>query len=494
MIKEECGLFGIFAWQQDKYIQDNIANISYYALYALQHRGQEGAGIAVNAGGNISARRDIGLVSEVFNPETLKGLGRSGGGEISIAHVRYGTTGSGRRANLQPIVIKHIKGSMALSHNGNLTNAALLRQKLELAGNIFHSTSDTEVIMYAITQERLRAASIEDALCNAMEILEGAYSIVMMSRRKLIAARDPNGFRPLCMGKLKGSVVFASESCALHAIGAEFVRDIEPGEIVVVNNRASGGIVAANNPSGGVNIYSNKRHCGKKSSLCVFEYIYFARPDSLIDGVSVHEARIRAGEILAQVHPAPDADVVIGVPDSGLDSALGFSRASGVPFDFGFLKNKYIGRTFIAPSQKERESSVRIKLNTIDGVVQGKSVVIIDDSIVRGTTSMNIVRLLRNAGARKIHFRLSCPPFLYPCYFGTDIDTSENLIAYKHTLFQIRDIIGADTLEYLPIEALKTITRGCRLGLCDACFSGVYPVDISNAQQKDKFEQEIDSD
>jgi len=484
MIKEECGLFGLFADLQDKYVQENIANISYYALYALQHRGQEGAGIAINADGNISARRDIGLVSEVFGGGSLKSLGRAGGGEISIAHVRYGTTGSGRRANLQPVVIKHIKGSMTLAHNGNLTNAAALRRKLELAGNIFHSTSDTEVIMYAITQERLKAASIENALCSAMDILEGAYSIVMMSRCKLIAARDPNGFRPLCIGRLKGSVVFASESCALNAVGADFIRDIEPGEIVVAGRGASGS----------VNIQSIRKHCGRKSSLCVFEYIYFARPDSMIDGVSVHKARVRAGEILAGVCPAPDADVVIGVPDSGLDAALGFSRRSGIPFDFGFLKNKYIGRTFIAPDREQRENNVRIKLNPIAGVVKDKSIVIIDDSIVRGTTSMNIVRLLRNAGARKIHFRLSCPPFLYPCYFGTDIDTSENLIAYKHTLFEIRDMIGADTLEYLPLEALKSITEGCRLELCDACFSGCYPVDISNARKKNAFEQEIDSD
>ncbi|MDR3324488.1 MAG: amidophosphoribosyltransferase [Spirochaetaceae bacterium] len=478
MIHEECGLLGIYAAKQDQAVHDDMANLCYAGLYALQHRGQESAGIALNTNGHITNRRDVGLVSEVFNEDSLKNLGDKGAAEIAIAHVRYATTGAGRRSNAQPIVIKHIKGSMALGHNGNLTNAARLRRTLELSGNIFHSTSDTEVIMYTITHERLKVQSIERALSNAMNTLRGAYSIVMMSRRKLIAARDPNGFRPLCIGKIGESIVFASESCALNAIGAEFIRDVRPGEIVVVSDDGMESIAD---------------HCGAASSLCVFEYIYFARPDSVIDGVSVHKARLRAGEMLAEEHPAR-ADVVIGVPDSGLDAALGFARASGIPYDFGFLKNKYIGRTFIAPNQQQRELSVRIKLNPIADAVKGKRVVIVDDSIVRGTTSMKIIRLLRAAGATEVHMRLSCPPFLYPCYFGTDVDTSENLIAYKHTLFEIRDIIGADSLGYLSKEALRNITEGCHCSLCDACFSGVYPVDISSAQIKSQFEQDIDAD
>jgi amidophosphoribosyltransferase len=478
MPREECGLFGVFAGEQNADIRNNIAGFCYTGLYALQHRGQESAGIAVNAKGVITNRRDLGLVGEIFQEKTLRNLGDNGGGEIAIAHVRYATTGAGRRSNAQPLVIKHIKGSMALAHNGNLTNAAELRETLELGGNIFHSTSDTEVIMYTITHERLSASSIERALSKAMTTLHGAYSIVMMSRRKLIAARDPNGFRPLCMGKIGPSIFFASESCALNAIGAQFIRDVRPGEIITVSEEG---------------IESITDHCEKKSSLCVFEYIYFARPDSIIDGVSVHSARLRAGEILAKEHPA-EADVVIGVPDSGLDAALGFARSSGIPYDFGFLKNKYIGRTFIAPSQKQRETGVRLKLNPIADAVAGKRVIIIDDSIVRGTTSMQIIRLLRDSGATEVHLRLSCPPFLYPCYFGTDIDTSENLIAYKHTLFEIRDMLGADSLGYLSKEALVQITSGCLCGLCDACFSGNYPVDISGVRPKSQFEQDIDTD
>ncbi|GHU40105.1 amidophosphoribosyltransferase [Spirochaetia bacterium] len=477
MIHEECGLFGIYANGEEE-ARQAIAHLCYTGLYALQHRGQESAGIAVNSNGVITSRRDVGLVSDVFTPESIGALGENGGGEIAVAHVRYATTGAKRRANAQPLVVKHIKGSLALAHNGNLTNAVELRKTQELGGSIFQSSSDTEVITHTIIQQRLKSSSIEEAVEKAMSYLEGAFSLVLMSRRKLIACRDPNGFRPLCMGKLGKAVVFASESCAFNSIGAEFVRDLKAGEIVIAGEDGIKSITA---------------HCGKKSSLCVFEYVYFARPDSVIDGVSVHDARVRAGEILAKEHPA-NADVVIGVPDSGLDAALGYSRASGIPFDFGFLKNKYIGRTFIAPNQRDRENSVRIKLNPIAQAVKDKSVVIVDDSIVRGTTSLKIIKMLRESGAKEVHMRLSCPAFLYPCYFGTDIDTSENLIAYRHTLYEIRDIIGADSLGYLSIDALSEITKGCASGLCDACFSGNYPVDVSGAQLKTQFEQDIDTD
>jgi amidophosphoribosyltransferase len=414
----------------------------------------------------------------VFKPKDLKRLGNRGAGEIAVAHVRYATTGNKRRYNAQPLVVKHIKGSLALGHNGNLTNAAALRKELELQGGIFYSSSDTEVIVHTIINARLSTNSIENAVEAAYSKLRGAFSLVLMSRRKLIACRDPNGFRPLCIGKLGKSIVFASESCALGAVGAEFVRDVAPGEIVVVDGEGMRNITT---------------RCNAKSSLCVFEYVYFARPDSVIDGVSVHEVRVRSGETLAKEHPV-DADIVIGVPDSGMDAALGYSRASGIPYDIGLIKSKYVGRTFINPNQRLREISVRIKLNPIRSVINGKRVVIVDDSIVRGTTSRWIIELLRGAGAKEVHMRLSCPPFKYPCYFGTDIDTHEKLIAHHHELYEICEIIGADTLGYLSIEALSKVADGCTSSLCRACFSGEYPVDISGVQLKAEFEYDIDTD
>ena len=468
-LHEECGVYGIYDKSGD--VGDVVA-ATYYGLYALQHRGQESCGIAINDDGVISKHRDIGLVNEVFTKEVLASLPQ---GQMSLGHCRYATTGTRNRANAQPLVIRHIKGTMALAHNGNLTNAAELREEIELGGGIFHATSDTEVIAYTITKERLTAPSIEAAVVAAMNHLKGAYSLVVMSPRKLIAARDPLGFRPLCMGRLGESVIFASESCALDAIGATFERDIEPGEVVVVSEKG---------------IESNKTHCGKGSALCIFEYIYFARPDSVIEGSCVHQARQRAGAFLALEHPV-QADVVIGVPDSGLDAALGFSKQSGIPYDIGFLKNKYIGRTFIAPSQKQRENDVRIKLNPIASAVRGKRVVLIDDSIVRGTTSLKIVKLLREAGATEVHMRLSSPPFLYPCYFGTDIDSSENLIAYKHTVDEIAKMIDVDSLGFLSLEALPKLAENTHCGFCDGCFTGKYPVEPPVQTEKDKFETKL---
>ncbi|MGD9559266.1 MAG: amidophosphoribosyltransferase [Oscillospiraceae bacterium] len=468
--REECGVFGVY----DRGEVENIVGLCYYGLYALQHRGQESCGIAVNDNGVVTAYRDLGLVNEVFTKEALATLGD---GQIAMGHVRYATTGTRRRSNAQPLVINHIKGSMTLAHNGNLTNAAELREAQELRGAIFHTSSDTEVIAYTITQQRLSTPSIEQAVDAAMDHLKGAYSIVLMSPRKLIAARDPMGFRPLCMGQIGESVVFASESCALNAVGARFVRDIEPGEIVVAT------------PTG---VESIRTHCNKASSLCVFEYVYFARPDSVVDGASVHEARVRAGLALAEEYPI-DADVVIGVPDSGLDAALGYARGSGIPYGIGFLKNKYIGRTFIAPTQSQRENDVRIKLNPIAATVAGKRVVMVDDSIVRGTTSLKIIKLLREAGAKEVHMLLSCPPFLYPCYFGTDIDSRENLIAYNHTVDEIRAIIGADSLGYLSIEALSDLAPTCKRGFCNGCFTGNYPVAPPARSQKSKFEKKLPS-
>lgn len=467
-LHEECGVFGIFSRGE---VQD-VVGLTYFGLYALQHRGQESCGIAVNDDGVIVSYRDLGLVNEVFNDAVSKSLGT---GQMAMGHVRYATTGKRRRSNAQPLVINHIKGTMTLAHNGSLTNAAELREEQELRGGIFHSTGDAEVIAYTITQERLTASSIEQAVNGAMGRLKGAYSLVLMSPRKMIAARDPNGFRPLCMGNIGETILFASESCALGAVGATFIRDIEPGEIVVVTDDG---------------IESIRDHCGQKSSLCVFEFVYFARPDSIVDGASVHMARVRAGQALAKEFPI-DADVVIGVPDSGLDAALGYSRESGIPYGIGFLKNKYIGRTFIAPSQGQRENDVRIKLNPIKATVSGKRVIMVDDSIVRGTTSLKIIKLLREAGAKEVHMLLSCPPFLYPCYFGTDIDSCEKLIAHNHTIPEICEIIGADSLGFLSIEALGAVAQECELGYCDGCFTGKYPVQPPERSQQIKFEQKL---
>lgn len=469
-IHEECGVFAAY----DRSGAENVVNLCYHGLYALQHRGQESCGIAVNDEGLITHHRDLGLVNDVFTAERLHSLGS---GQMALAHVQYSASATTRRSNAQPLVVNHIKGTMALAHNGSLTNAAELREEQELRGGIFHSTSDTEVIAYTITQQRLHAPSIERAVEEAMHKLAGAYSLVLMSPRKLIAARDPMGFRPLCMGRLGECILFASESCAFNAIGATFIRDIAPGEIVVVTAD---------------DIHSITTHCGKGSSLCVFEYVYFARPDSVIDGASVHMARVRSGEYLAKEYPI-DADVVIGVPDSGLDAALGYARASGIPYGMGFLKNKYIARTFISPTQAQRENHVRIKLNPIAATVAGKRVIMVDDSIVRGTTALKIIKLLREAGAKEVHILLSCPPFLYPCYFGTDIESCEDLIAHNHTIEEIRSIIGADSLGYLSIQALEDLAVGCHLGFCTGCFTGRYPVATPARCQQVKFDRKLPS-
>ena len=394
-IHEECGLFGIALKKKKK-----IAYDAYYALYALQHRGQEGAGIAISNDGVISLHKDAGLVNEVFTPQVLRGMSE---GERAVAHVRYSTTGADKRLNAQPLMINHLKGRMAIAHNGNLTNDRELREELERKGSIFHTTSDTEVIAYTITKHRLTSSSLEEAVSKTMDDIKGAFSLLLMSPSKLIAARDPWGFRPLCMGSYEGGYVFSSESCAFDAIGAEFIRDVEPGEIITVHEDGT--------------ITEDKSHTKKeRKSLCVFEFIYFARPDSIIDGSSVQNARQRAGAFLALESPV-QADIVIGVPDSGIEAALGYARQSGIPYGIGLIKNKYIGRTFISPGQESRENSVRIKLSPVRSAVDGKRVILVDDSIVRGTTSKRIVKLLRDAGAKEVHFMSSAPKFLYPCYF-----------------------------------------------------------------------------
>lgn len=467
-LREECGIFGIYSHEEC-----DVASYCYYGSCSLQHRGQESAGIVVNRNGLLHCFKDAGLVNDVFTKEAISSLGQ---GTMALSHVRYGTSGINPRQNAQPIVVNHVKGLLAMAHNGALSNAGDLREMLELEGSIFHMTSDSEVIAHVIIRERLKCGSIEQALCNAMPRLEGAYSLIIMSSTKLIAARDPHGFRPLCMGELEGKTIFASESCALDSIGATFIRDIEPGEIVIVDKKG---------------IRSDKTHVGACSHHhCVFEYLYFARPDSNIDGTSVHDARVRAGEFLAKEHPV-DADVVIGVPDSGLDAAIGYSKASGIPFEIGFIKNKYIGRTFIQPTQGQREMQVRIKLNPVPSVVKGKRVVMIDDSIVRGTTCGRIVNLLRAAGATEVHMRSSAPPFKHPCYFGVDIDSSDKLIANNHTIDEIRKIINADSLGYLSVDSVTKICDATE-GFCTACFSGEYPCKPPANQAKSFFERGID--
>lgn len=449
-MKEKCGVFGIKSKAEKP-----LAHAVYYGLYALQHRGQESAGIVVNHDRELFSHKDLGLVSEVFSKETLEKLPK---GNIAIGHVRYGTTGGTLRINCQPIEVHHHKGNLALAHNGNLSNAVKLRKELEESGAIFHTTSDTEVIAYLITRHRLKEKSIEDAVSKAMYDIEGAYSLVITSPAKMMAVRDPYGFRPLCYGVTSdGDHVIASESCALYAAGAEWVRDLEPGEILVFDEKG---------------VTSRKEHCGKVSKrICIFEYIYFARPDSRIDGISVHGSRLKLGTLLAKSSPV-DADVVIGVPDSGLDAALGYSKESGIPYGIGLIKNKYIGRTFISPGQENRLDKVRIKLSPVRSEVEGRRVVLIDDSIVRGTTIGQIVRMLKEAGTKEVHVKSSAPPFLHPCFYGTDIDSEENLIACHYSVDEICKMIGADSLSYLRLDDLKEITGDNNF--CAACFDGVY--------------------
>ena len=453
-LHEECGVFGIYG---DGTV--NPAYACYNGLLALQHRGQESCGIAVSDCGVINSHKNMGLVTEVFNNSILDSLD----GQMAVSHVRYSTAGGSVLENAQPLVMRYVKGTLAVAHNGNLTNAMEIRKELEERGAIFQTTIDSEVICYMIARERLKCHSVEMAVANAVKRIEGAYSLLVMSPSKMVAARDPHGFRPLCMGKINNSIVFASESAALDACGAEFIRDVEAGEIVVVDKT-------------GVRSIKPEKECNK--SLCVFEYIYFARSDSYIDGISVYESRKQAGRILAREFPV-EADMVIGVPESGIDAAIGYSEESGIPYEKGIVKNSYIGRTFIKPSQGERMKSVRIKLNPISDRIKGKRVVVIDDSIVRGTTIDRITNMLRDAGAKEVHMRISSPPFLWPCYYGTDIPSRGELIAVNHTIDEICKLSGADSLGYLPAKSLGEMLGNKNIGVCDACFSGKYPAPIT---------------
>ena len=469
-LREECGLFGIFSNETV-----DVAHTTYYGLFALQHRGQENCGIVVNDDGIFTSRKDVGLVEDVFDARSLNDLGM---GNMAVGHVRYGTTGTSTRANSQPMVVNHHKGRMAIAHNGNLVNASELRQELALEGSIFHSTNDTEVIAYIITKERIKSGSIEEAVEKSMDRLDGAYSLVIMSPSKMIAVRDKYGFRPLLYGQRDdGAFIVASETCALDAVNAKYIRDLKPGEIVVFSK------------DGVTSIESN---CNKAPhKICIFEYLYFARPDSDIEGVSVHEARMRAGACLAMEHPV-HADVVIGVPDSGISAAIGYAQQSGIPYGIGFIKNKYIGRTFIAPGQSNREDKVMIKLNVLRETVNGKRVVLVDDSIVRGTTIARIIKLVRDAGAKEIHVMSSAPPFMNPCYYGTDIDSRDKLIACKMSTEEIAKHVGADSVGYLDIDHLHMLLGTKKdEGYCHACFSGEYPTKEPITTVLDKFEHKI---
>lgn len=465
------GVFGIIGNERT-----NVASSVYYGLFALQHRGQESCGIVVNDDGLFNIKKDTGLVNDVFTHSDLDALGY---GTMAIGHVRYGTLGTKGVINAEPIVVNHMKGRLAIATAGKLVNATELKRELELQGMIFHTSSDAEIVSYVITKERISSKSIEEAVSRAMERFDGGLSLLLMSPQKIIATRDKYGFHPVCYGKREnGQYVVATETCALDTVGATFIRELLPGEIIVFSNDGT--------------VRSFKEHCGKApESLCVFEYIYTSRPDSIIAGCSVHEARKRAGALLAKAHPV-EADVVVGVPDSGLDAAIGYAEESKIPYGLGLIKNKYIGRTFIAPGQDVREDKVKIKLNPVSATVKGKRVVLVDDSIVRGTTCAKLVKLLKNAGAKEVHLRSSAPAYLNPCYYGTDVDSKESLIACNHTVEEIARITGADSLGYLRLEDVTELAEcGKCGGYCTACFDGKYPTRIPENLPDSKYDRKL---
>ncbi len=459
-IKEACGVFGVYDFDGN-----DVSRTIYYGLLSLQHRGQESCGMAVSNTNlnekNIVYYKDMGLVSQVFDKEKILALK----GNLGVGHVRYSTTGGSIKENAQPLSLNYIKGTMALAHNGNLINTKELREKLQKNGAIFHTTIDSEIIAYYIAKERVKSKSIEEAISKTMKIIKGAYSLIIASPKKLIGARDPYGFKPLCLGKKDNAYILSSETCALDAIGATFIRDIEPGEIVTITKDKVS------------SIKQNNHRLGR----CIFEYIYFAREDSYIDGVSVYNARIKSGEFLAE-DSLVEADIVIGVPNSGNTAAKGYARRANIPFAEAFVKNSYIGRTFIKPDQEERNIAVKLKLNVLREVVKDKRIILIDDSIVRGTTSKEIITLLKDAGAKEVHIRISSPPFLWPCYFGIDVPGRKELIASSHNKEEICKILGADSLEYLRIERLKEIVNN--LGICKGCFTGKYPMPIKKIKDR----------
>jgi amidophosphoribosyltransferase len=461
--KDECGVFGITC--PDGSV--DCTKMTYLGLYALQHRGQESAGIAAYDGEKVLCHKDMGLISDVFKGDTLENLK----GNVCVGHVRYSTTGASTINNAQPLVIKYKMGNIALAHNGNLINADVLRDLLEDGGAVFQTSIDSEVIANLIA--RYARKGLETAIQETMQAIKGSYALVIMADDKLIGVRDPQGIRPLCIGKIGGSFILSSESCAIDTVGGEFIRDVQPGEIVIIDKGE---------------LKSLKIQEEIKSSLCIFEYIYFARPDSVIDGISVYEARRNAGIRLAMEHPA-DADMVIAVPDSGTVAAIGYAEQSKIPYGEGLIKNKYVGRTFIKPDQQLRELAVQVKLNPLKRNVEGKRLVLVDDSIVRGTTSKKIVSLLRNAGAKEVHVRICSPLIKYPCYFGIDTPSRKQLIGSNYSLDEIREIIGADSLGYLSLEGLIQSTSLTNSNFCTGCFSGVYPMAVPREGNKYMFEK-----
>lgn len=471
-LHEECGVFGI-------YNQNGMdaVHLTYLGLYALQHRGQVSCGIAVNNDTHVDCYKELGTVPEVFHKKQLELLKKRGSGAMAIGHVRYSPDSVSAQVNSQPLVMHYVKGTMALASNGALVNAIALRKELEENGAIFQTNNSVEIVSYLLAKSRIRSGSVEQAMNETMDKLSGAYSLLIMTPRKLVACRDPQGFRPLCIGKVQDSYVVCSETCAIDSVGGEYIREVEPGEIVIIDQNG---------------MRSIKDHCGQKTSLCIFEHIYFARPDSIIDTLSVHEARFLTGRILAQEHPV-EADVVIGVPDSGLVAAQGYADASGIPYEIGFVKNRYVGRTFIQPTQSERRRAVAIKLNPIASVVKGKRVVMVDDSIVRGTTSQHIISLLKKAGAKEVHMRISSPPFMYPCYFGTDVRNGKDLVANNLSIDEIGKAIGASSLGYLDMKHLRKIAEKLDCGYCHGCFSGEYPLPVETESYVDVFDKKLET-
>jgi amidophosphoribosyltransferase len=475
-IHEECGIFGVY---RNRSASQDAVTLTYLGLFACQHRGQESCGIAVNNNGHVDYYTGTGLVSEVFTKDAIKSLNASGKGDMAIGHVRYSPANEASPVNSQPLVMQYAKGSLSISCNGRLTNRRQLRAELENKGTVFQTDTDAEIIAYLVAEKRLSTDSVEKAAGLVMQQLKGAYSFIIMSPHKLIAARDPMGFRPMCIGKSDMTYYVCSESCQIDTAGGTFIRDVAPGEIAVIDNHG---------------ITSDTSHCGGPTSFCSFEYIYFARPDSVINGLSVHDARIEAGRILARKHPA-DADIVIGIPDSGMDAALGYSYESGIPYELGFIKNKYIGRTFIEENKNKRRQSVSIKLNVLSQTVRGKRVVVVDDSIVRGTTITDLIDQIRQAGAEQIHIRISSPPFINVCWYGTDITSKDDLIACTYTPDEICSRIGADSLGFLSADDLRMLTAGASCSCCDGCFTGNYPTDVpSDDDFRDRYAEKIEKD
>ena len=459
-LHDECGVYGVYLNKaQNGERPQNVASPCYFGLYSLQHRGQESSGIAVYDGNQIKVKKDIGLVGDVFNKEDLASLS----GYAAVGHVRYSTAGGKGVENAQPMVSQMKLGGVAVAHNGQLVNYEQLREMLEETGSTFNSTSDTEVIVKLIAKSYKKG--LERALTDTIQMIKGSFALCVLTENGLVGARDPNGIRPLCLGKLENGWILSSESCAIDAVNGTFVRDILPGEIVIINDD-------------GVLSFEFGEKTSKRS--CIFEYIYFARPDSVMDSISVEEARHKMGATLAKESPA-NADIVVGVPDSGLGAAIGYSRAAGIPYSNAIVKNKYIGRTFIAPTQKERENMVYVKLNALKSELNGKSVVVIDDSIVRGTTSRRLIQILRRAGAKEVHFRVSSPPVKFPCYFGIDTPSRAELISSAHDVEEIRKEIGADSLAFISVEGMLEALRSCspeNFGYCKGCFTGEYPMSV----------------